>query len=262
MGTKDYYMKKIVKYEKHPEMIKLKKIPLSMIENKDTLKNINKFTNPSINKLCDHVQFKYAKSFSQGVCYECFISHIKLSGGIYGGRNPPSYINVLKKRNVKKQKIYNKVMYFKVSSKQQPNGYSQYSKEKFNYISSKDPMGEKNIKIVTKTLTKNHNQNSKSNSITPISKITNRRVKNCNINIGNFNYPIEKHSSLSDNKTTLIHSFNQYKQTNKIDLDRTSKILSLTKPQLILVVDYSVLLVKIAPFFISKDDIIFKNTDI
>merc|ERR1712113_388705 len=219
-STKDYYMKKIVKYEKYPEMIKLKKIPLSMIENKDTLKNINKFTNLFINKLCDHVQFKYVKSFSQGVCYECFVSHIKLSGGIYGGRNPPSYINVLKKRNVKKQNIYNKVMYFKVSSKQQPNGYSQYSKEKFNYISSKGSMG-KNIKIVTKTLTKNNNQNFKSNSITSISQITNRRVKNFDINIGNFNDPIERYSSLFDIKTILIQSFNQCKQTKKLDFVKT-----------------------------------------
>merc|ERR1712060_1040260 len=243
-------------------MGKLKKIPLNKIENKDLLKDMNRFTNLCTNKLCDHVQFKYAKSFSQGVCYECFISHIKLSGGIYGGSNPPSYIKVLKKRNVKKQNIYNKVMYFKVSSKQQPNGYFQYSKEKFNYILSKGSIGIKNIKTVTKTLTKNNNQNFKSNSITSIFQITNRRVKNCDINIGNFNYPIEKYSSLSDIKTTLIHSFNQHKQTNKIDLDKASKILLLTKPQLTFVADYSVLLAKITPFFISKDDIILKDTDI
>merc|ERR1712060_932559 len=75
-STKDYYMNKIVKYEKHPEMIKLKKIPLNKIENKDLLKDMNKFTNLCINKLCDHVQFKYVKSFSQASYNHIHISEI------------------------------------------------------------------------------------------------------------------------------------------------------------------------------------------
>merc|ERR1711933_547609 len=174
------------------------------IENKNILKNGNKFTDFYINKLCNHVQFKDANSFSQGLCYECFVSHNKLSGGIYGGSNPPSYIKVFKKRNIKKQKTYNRILYLKVSSKLQPNYCFHYGKEKSNYILSEVLSGKKKFKTVTKVSSlEDHNQNLKLNSTTSIFQITNKKAKKYSTNIGNFNDSIDKYLRLFDNKTDL-----------------------------------------------------------
>merc|ERR1711897_116729 len=180
----------------------------------------------------------------QGLCYECFVSHNKLSGGIYGGSNPPSYIKVFKKRNIKKQKTYNRILYLKASSKLQPNYCSHYGKEKSNYILSEALSGKKKIKIVTKASSiEDHNQNLKLNSTTSNLQITNKKAKKYNTNIGNFNDSIDKY----------LRSFD-----NKIVLSNITKILLLTKPQLNFIVAYNVLLTKITPFFISKDNIILK----